>query len=89
MKLLIWNICDVCEKESTRDDARGAHKLEGRAPYQGRALEAYGYPVRRLGPLFFRKKDNIRKKIPSKFQPNWSYGSPAIKETVFGQKTGT
>ena len=75
---LFWNICDFWEKESTWDDARGAHKLEGCSPYPGRAQQACGYPVRRLGPFFCRKKDNIWKKIPSKFQPNWSYGSPGI-----------
>jgi hypothetical protein len=69
---LFWNICDFWEKESTRDDARGAHKLEGRAPYLGRTGQACGAPVRRLGPLFRRKKDNFRIKIPSKFQPNRS-----------------
>jgi hypothetical protein len=39
-----------------------------------------------LGVSFGRKEANIWIKIPSKFQPNRSYGSPDIKETVFGQK---
>ena len=38
-------------------------------------------------PFFRRKKANFQIKIPSKFQPDRSYGSPAIKETVKGQKT--
>ena len=37
-------------------------------------------------PFFRCKKDNFQIKIPSKFQPNRSYGSPDIKETIFGQK---
>ena len=58
------------EKEPTRDDARGAHKLEGRAPYPGRGQEACGAPVRRLAHFFRRKKDNIWIKIVWKFLPN-------------------
>ena len=36
-------------------------------------------------PFFRRKKANIRIEIVSKIQPNRSYGSPVIKETVKGQ----
>ena len=41
-----WNICDFWEKESTRDDARGAHKGEGRAP-GGRARPGPLWPLRK------------------------------------------
>ena len=44
-----------------------------------------GHPVRRLVPFFRRSKANIRIEIVSKIQPNRSYGSPVIKETVKGQ----
>ena len=67
-----WNISDFWEKESTRDDARGAHKVGGCAP------GPFGHSVRRLVPFFHHKKANIRIKIMLKFQPNRSYGSPGI-----------
>ena len=44
----------------------------------GGCWQACGHSLRRLEPFFFRKKDNIRKKIVLKFQPNRSYGSPGI-----------
>ena len=52
---------------------------------RGRALDPRGHPVRRLEPFFRRKKANFWIKIVSKIQPNRSYGSPVIKETVKGQ----
>ena len=52
---------------------------------RGRALDPRCHPVRRLEPFFHRKKANIQIKIVSKIQPNQSYGSPVIKETVKGQ----
>src|SRR3989337_1750837 len=39
--------------------------------------------------LLSPQKDNSQIKIPSKFQPNRSYGSLGIYETVKGQKIGT
>ena len=53
---------------------------------RGRALDPRGHPVRQLEPFFLRKKANIRIEVVSKIQPNRSYGSPVIKETVKGQK---
>ena len=41
-----------------------------------------GHPVRRLMPFFRLKKANIRIKIVFKIQPNLSYESPGIEETV-------
>jgi hypothetical protein len=41
-----------------------------------------------VGALLLHKNDNFWIKIASKFQRNRSYGSPGIKETVRGQKTG-
>ena len=73
-----WNISDFWEVESTRDDARGGHEAGGMPQGVRRALGPRGHPVRRLVPLFHRKKANIRIKIVPKFQPNWSYGSPGI-----------
>ena len=67
-----WNIYDFGEEESTRDDARGAHEVGGRAP------DPRGHLVRRLVPFFHRNKANIRTEIMLKFQPNQSYGSPGI-----------
>ena len=67
-----WNICEFWEVESTRDDARGAPKGEGRA------LGPCGQSVRQLVPFFRRKKANIRIEIMLKFQLNRSYGSPGI-----------
>ena len=40
--------------------------------------QAFRHSLRRLVPFLSRKKDNIRKKIVLKFQPNRSYGSPGI-----------
>ena len=58
------------------------------ATKQGRTLGPCGHPIRRLVPFFWRKKSNIQIKIVLKFQPNQSYGSPGIYETVKGQKQG-
>ena len=80
-----WNICDFWEEESTRYDARGGHEAGGAPQGVRRALDPCGEPVRRLEPFFRRKKANFRIEIVSKFQPNRSYGSPVIKETVKGQ----
>ena len=55
------------------------------ATRQGGAPDPRGPPVKRLMPFFRRKKANFRIEIVSKFQPNRSYGSPDIKETVPGQ----
>jgi len=41
-----WNICDFWEKESTRDDARGAHEGEGCAR-GGRARPGPSWPLRK------------------------------------------
>ena len=49
------------------------------ATRQGGTLGPRGHPVGRLVPFFRRKKANIRIKIVSKFQPNWSYGSPNLR----------
>ena len=58
---------------------------KGRAP-GGQARPGPSWPPRKaVGSLFRRKKANIRIEIVSKFQPNRSYGSPVIKETVKGQ----
>jgi hypothetical protein len=74
-------------KKNQRDTmAEAATSPEGAPPYPGRAWQACGSPVGRLGVYFGHKEANIRIKIPSKFQPNRSYESPDIKETVFGQK---
>ena len=73
-----WNIYDFWEEESTRDDARVAHEVGGRAPGCQACPDPRGHPVRRLEPFFRRKKTNIRIKIVLKFQPNRSYGSPGI-----------
>ena len=66
-----------------RDDARGGHEAGGRAP------DPRGQLVSRLMPFFRRKKANIRIEIVLKFQPNRSYGSPGIYETVKGQNLRT
>ena len=79
-----WNICDLWEEESTRDDARGGHEAGG-APGVRHALDPCGHPIRRLETFFRRKKANFRIEIVSKIQLNRSYGSPVIKETVKGQ----
>ena len=44
----------------------------------GSAWQACEQSLRRLGPFFHRKKDNIWYKIVLKFQPNRSYGFPEI-----------
>ena len=80
-----WNICDFWEEESTRYDARGGHEAGGAPQGVRRALDPRGHPVRRLEPLFRHKKANFWIEIVSKIQPNRSYGSPVIKETVKGQ----
>ena len=67
-----WNIYDFWEEKPTRDGARGGHEEGGRAP------DPRGHPVRRLMPLFRRKKANIRIETVLKFQPNRSYGSSGI-----------
>ena len=41
-----WNICEFWEVESTRDDARGAHEGEGRAP-GGQARPGPSWPLRK------------------------------------------
>ena len=79
-----WNICDFWAKESTQDDARGPHKGRWRGHPPGHAVGPCGQPLSRLELSFGLKKANLWIKIPSKFQPDRSYGSPAIKETVFG-----
>ena len=76
---IFWNIYDFGEEESTRYDAQGGHEAGRRAP------DPRGHPVRRLEPFFRGKKANFRIEIVSKIQPNRSYGSPVIKETVKGQ----
>ena len=43
-----------------------------------RGWQACGHSIRRLENFFRRNKDNIRKKIVLKFQPNQSYESPEI-----------
>ncbi len=73
-----WNIYDFWEEESTRGDARRAHKPCRRDQGWARGRQAYGHSLRRLVPFFCSKKDNIWKKIVLKFQPNQSYGSPGI-----------
>ena len=77
-RYFFWNICDFWEKESTRDDARGARKLKGRTPYPGCAWQACGHPVGRLEVYFSRKEAYIQIKIMLKFQPNQSYEPPDI-----------
>ena len=73
------------EEESTRYDARGGHEAGGAPQGVRRALDPRGHPVRRLEPFFRCKKANFWIEIVSKIQPNRSYGSPVIKETVKGQ----
>ena len=75
---LFWNIWDFPEEQSTRNGVWGGHEIGGRAPTPGRSLGSRGPPVRRLMPLFCRKKANIQIEIVLKFQPNRSYGSPGI-----------
>ena len=80
-----WNIYEFWEVESLRDDARGGHEAGGTPQGFRRALDPRDHPLRRLEPFFRRKKANFRIEIVSKIQPNRSYGSPVIKETVKGQ----
>ena len=54
------------------------------ATRQGARLGPSGHPIRRLEPFFRRKKANFRVEIVSKIQPNRSYRSPVIKETMKG-----
>ena len=86
---LFWNIYEFWEVESSRDGARGGHEVGGAPQGVRRAPDLRGHPVRRLGPFFRRKKANFRIEIVSKIQPNRSYGSPVIKETVKGQNLRT
>ena len=74
-----WNICEIWEEESRREGAGGGHEAGGRA------LDPRGHPERRLVPFFRPKKANFRIEIVSKIQPNRSYGSLVIKETMKGQ----
>ena len=78
-----WNIYDFWEEKSTRDGARGGHEAGGCAP------DPRGPPVRRFVPFFRWNKGNFRIEIVLKYQPNRSYGSPNIKETMKGQNQGT
>ena len=75
---LFWNIWYFLEEESTRNSVRGGHETGGRALPPRHAWHSRGPPVRRLMPLFRRKKANIRIEIVLKFQPNRSYGSQGI-----------
>ena len=66
---LFWNIWDFPEEKSTRNGVRGGHEIGG-APQGGRrALASRGPPVRRLMPLFCRKKANFMRKIWVKDSP--------------------
>ena len=73
-------------KKNQRETMPEGATRQGGAP-QGvrRALGPRGHPVRRLVPFFRPKKANIRIELVLKFQPNRSYRSPVIKETVKGQ----
>ena len=73
-----WNIYDFWEEESTRGDARSAHKPCRRGQGVGPRQAGLWPLLKAVGAFFHRKKDNIRKKIVLKFQPNRSYGSPGI-----------
>ena len=79
--------CDFWAKESTHDGARGPHMDRWPAHPSRRAVGPCGQPLSRLDLSFGCKKANLWIKIVLKFQPDRSYGTPAIKETVFGQKT--
>ena len=73
-------------KKNQREMMLEGPTRQGACPRGGeRAPDPRGHPVRRLVPFFHHKKANIRIKIVSKIQPNRSYGSPVIKETVKGQ----
>ena len=43
-----WNICEIWEEESTRDDSQGGHEAGGAPQGGGRAPDPRGHPVRRL-----------------------------------------
>ena len=66
-------------KKNPRETMPEGAMRQGGAPQGGRrAPNPCGHPVRRLVPLFHRKKSNIRIETVLKFQPNQSYGSPRI-----------
>ena len=65
-----WNQCETMPEGPTR--------VRGVPQGVGRALGPCGHLVRRLVPFFRCNKANIRIKIMLKFQPDRSYGSPAI-----------
>ena len=73
-----WNIYAFWEQESTRGDARSAHKPCHRGKGVGPRQAGLCALLKAVGALFRRKKDNIRKKIVLKFHFNRSYGSPGI-----------
>jgi hypothetical protein len=75
---LFWNICDFWELESAQKEAHAAHHPPAHQRRAWRAVVGGGLLKGRLEPFFWRKKDNIRKKIMLKFQCNQSYGSMGI-----------
>ena len=73
-----FGIYVIFGKKNQRDTMPEGAMRQGGALGGKRALGPCGHPVRRLMPFFRRKKANIRIEIVLKFQPNQSYGSPAI-----------
>ena len=65
-------------KKNPRETVPEVATRQGAPLPPGRAPDPRGPPVRRLMPLFLRKKSNIRIEIMLKFQLNRSYGSPRI-----------
>ena len=85
---LFWNIWDFPKQESMRNGVRGGHETGGRALPPGRALDSRGPPVRRLMPLFCRKKDNFMRKIGAKDSPQSELRISRYKRNGEGVESG-